>query len=331
MQNTVEQIFDKLNISYKSTSGGKELQFNCVCKDHADTHASAFINSATGLWHCFGCLKSGNLKTLVRIVSGGEIKWESLVTPKDSLKMKIGSIYKTSVGQILSYENDADFINAFLLESENFVPAEKSKRAYNYLTGEKRKLTLKTIRQFKLMYARTGKYENRVIIPYSLNNKIIGMNSRFIGECDSSKRYRYLINEVRFENYIFNYENAIDNKYCILVEGPFDLMYLVQCGYKNVVSTLNTRLSNGHIQKLMKFKKIIFCFDNDERTQAGQKAVLKHAKNILEYIPDMLLYTVPLPTDTDANECEPDILGECFGKLQRLKMEEEPENKAHYR
>jgi DNA primase len=246
--------------------------------------------------------------------------------------MKIGSIYKTSVGNILSYENDADFSKQYEIESENFIPAEKSKKAYAYLTGDKRKLKLETIRKFGLLYARTGKYENRIIIPYSLNGKIIGMNSRFVGDCDSSKRYRYLINESRFENYIFNYDKAIDDKYCILVEGPFDLMYLVQCGYKNVVSTLNTRMTNGHIEKLMKFKKIIFCFDNDERTQAGQKAVLKHATTILKHIPDMLLYTVPLPTDTDANECEPDILNECFGKLQRLKMEKmEPDKKMKYR
>ena len=58
-------------------------------------------------------------------------------------------------------------------------------------------------------------------------------------------------------------------------------MYLVQCGYKNVISTLNTNISRKQLTKILNFKKIIFCFDNDEKTKAGQNAVLKHASDIL--------------------------------------------------
>ena len=325
MKTVVEQILTKLGVDYKATQGGKELNFNCISPTHSDIHASANINTDSGLWHCFSCLKSGNLKTFVRIVSGDDIDWQTMVTPKDSLKMKIGSIYQSSVKNILTYENDLDFSNKYEQESSNFVPAETNKMALEYLTGNKRKLSIQTIKMFNLQFSLDGDYENRIIIPYRVDGKIIGMNSRFVGDCDFSKRYRYLLNESRFGSYLYNLDRAKHNKYCILVEGPFDLMYLVQCGYTNVISTLNTRMSHGHMESLFRFKKIIFCFDNDVRTQAGRKAVMKHANSILTMVPDMPVYMVQLPDNTDANDCDLTQLQAGFSNLKRIKMKDQSE------
>ena len=314
----VEQILHKFKIEYKSTKAGRELQFNCICPDHKDRNASAFINTASGLWHCFSCLKSGNMKTFVRIVSGDEIDWETIITPSEALKMKIGSIYKTSIDNILAYENDVDFIKTFQLESKNFVPATTNKKALTYLLD--RGFTKETIKRFDLQFSLDGNYENRVIIPYYMDGQVIGMNSRFAGECSGKDRYRYFLNQTKFNAFLYNYDNIADNNYCILVEGPFDLMYMVQSGYKNVISTLNTNITPEHMEKIMNFKKVIFCFDNDEVTQAGQTAIMKHASTILEYVPDMPVFMVPLPNDTDPNDCSEEQLKECFSKLKRIKV-----------
>lgn len=317
----VETILTKLNIPYKSVKNGAELQYRCICPNHHDTHASAFINTNTGLWHCFSCNTSGNLKSFIRIVSGESVDVSKLITQTDTLKMKLASIYKKSAQSMLIYENDTDFEEHFNIEkNDNFIPAFKNELAKEYL-GIKRKLTRKTVNDFNLQFAIYGKYENRIIIPYYDNGHVIGMNSRYIGDCDASYRYRYLINNYRFESYLYNYDNVVDNSYCILVEGPFDLMYMHQCGFKNVISTLNTRVSIGHIRKLVKFKKIIFCFDNDEKTQAGQKAVLKHAETILKILPKANIFKVELPNDKDPNECSPDELHECFRHLKRIRID----------
>lgn len=317
----VETILNKLNIPFKAVKNGAELQYRCICPDHHDTHASAFINTSTGLWHCFSCNTSGNLKTFVSIASGNAIDIKTFITESDTLKMKLAKIYKNSAKSILLYENDKSFEEKYNIEKQdNFIPALNNELAKDYLL-HKRKLTKETVNNFHLQFAIYGQYENRIIIPYYDKGQIIGMNSRYIGECDSSYRYRYFLNNYKFESYLFNYENVKDNNYCILVEGPFDLMYLHQCGFKNVISTLNTRISIGHIKKLIKFKKIIFCFDNDEKTQAGQKAVLKHAETILKIVPNAKLFKVELPNDKDPNECSQEELHECFKHLKRLRID----------
>lgn len=200
----------------------------------------------------------------------------------------------------------------------------ESQIARKYLTGNRRKLTAETVRRFKLRYAQSGVYERRVIIPYYKNNLIIGMNSRYIGDCDDSYRYRYMIDKARFDDYLYNEDSLENRDYCILVEGPFDLMYMVQCGFKNVVSTLNTRMTTGHLKKLLGFKKIIFCFDNDEETKAGQNAMMKHASTVLKYRPSMPVYKVTLPKGKDPNECTPDELADAMRHLHRIRTDNVP-------
>lgn len=325
MISVVEQVLTKLNISFKSRKNGQELLFNCIAPDHDDRHASASINTATGQWKCWSCLKKGNLKTLIRIVTGDITEWEKLVTPQDSVKMKIGAIYKKSVEQILSYENSIDFKNTIDMLKEDFVPATTNIDAMRYLV-KKRKFTKENIKKFKLLYATKGTYENRIIIPYYLNGEMIGFNSRYIGDNPKTLRYLYYLNKDKFEHFLFNYENIQNYKYCILAEGQFDLMYLVQNGYQNVISTLNTNINQNQMLELMKFKKIIFCFDNDEVSQAGQNAVLKHADSILNYM-EIPIFKVELPSGKDPNECGPDTLKECFSKLKRIKkIENETSN-----
>ena len=323
MISVVEQVLTKLKIDFKSRKNGLELQFRCINPKHHDRHASASINTKTGKWKCFSCLKGGNLKTLVKIVGGEDVEWETLVTPLDSVKMKIGAIYKDSSEQILSYENVADFTKTFEILSADFVSATSNIDSLRYLV-KRRKLTKETIRHFGLKYCSTGQYAERIIIPYNDLGEPVGFNSRYIGDNQKTLRYLYFLNNEKFESFIFNYENVANYDYCILAEGPFDLMYLVQNGYKNVISTLNTNISRQQMMKILKFKKIIFCFDNDEISQAGQNAVLKHAETIFNYAPNMPIFKVELPVGKDPNECATDELKTAFGALKRIRMASMP-------
>lgn len=317
-----ESILEKLNVPYKRVSNGKELQFRCVNPKHEDRNASCFMESSSGLWHCFSCQMSGNLNSFVKLVSGETLDLKNVMTQGESILMKIRNNKKFSAENILEYERDADFRLQFQIEEDNFIPALQNELAKDYLLT-KRKLTAQTVKDFDLRFAYRGRYENRVIIPYWLDGKIIGMNSRYIGECESSYRYRYMVNSKKFDDYLFNYGNVVSGDLCVLAEGPFDLMYLHQCGFKNVISTLNTRMSKGHLKKLLGFKSIIFCFDNDEETKAGDKAVEKHASEIFSINPNKPVYKVKLPNGKDPNECSLEELKKCFGKLRKLKPKKE--------
>ena len=316
-------VLKQLNVPYVSVKNGAELQYRCICPAHHDRHASASINTRSGLWYCFSCQEKGNLNQFISIVTKGTKKLRDFMDEGDELKMTMDSVYNKSAETILSYENYSDFVMAYREEAENFIPALESREAKKYLTGKKRKLLPETIERFNLKYAVSGAYERRVIIPYYKNKLIIGMNSRYIGECDSGYRYRYLINKPRFDDFLYNEECLENRKYCILVEGPFDLMYMVQCGFKNVISTLNTRMTHGHLKKLLGFEKIIFCFDNDEETEAGQNAMIKHAKEVLKYRPSMPVYKVCLPVGKDPNESTPEELHDAMNHLHRIRIDNE--------
>lgn len=320
MISIVEQVFKKLNIDYTPRKNGVELQFRCINPNHPDRHASASINTQTGQWKCFSCLMAGNLKSLVKIVSGDTSDIDNLITPKDTVKFKIGSIYKASTKNILSYENTVNFSHTIECLMNDFMPATRDITSLNYLV-KKRKLTKDTIKRHRLKYCKTGQYADRIIIPYYMNDELIGFNSRYIGDNPTTLRYLYCLNNSLFESFIYNYENITNNEYCILAEGPFDLMYLVQCGYKNVISTLNTNISRKQLTKILNFKKIIFCFDNDEKTKAGQNAVLKHARDILDFAPDLPIYSAELPVGKDPNECTPDEILYAFSHLKRIRLE----------
>jgi DNA primase len=129
----------------------------------------------------------------------------------------------------------------------------------------------------------------------------------------------YFLSHSQFEDYVYNLENVVDDTYCIIVEGPFDLMILTQLGYKNVISTLSTRVSEKHLQHIIPFKKIIFCFDDDKESKAGQTAVMKTANLILDISPQKQLYYCRLPEGKDPTEATEAELKAAFNKLIMIR------------
>lgn len=319
----VHAIFEKLQIDYVELKGGEELRFRCVNPKHSDSNPSADINVNTGLFICRSCGFKGNLERIIKVVSGEQVDLSQYVAPHEEFRFKIQNIYKQSMKGIARYEDIIQFDDTMSNELVNFKKACECKEAIDYLTGPKRKLSLDTINDHNLMYSSEGDYKNRVVIPYYKNGKLIGFNSRYIYDGDKKFRYMYFLSHSQFEDYIYNLENVVSDDYCILVEGPFDLMILKQYGYKNVISTLSTRVSEKHLQHIIQFKKIIFCFDDDKESKAGQKAVMKTAEMILDISPQKQLFYCRLPEGKDPTEATEDELKESFNKLIPIKRKKD--------
>ena len=318
----VHAIFEKLQIEYVEHKDGEELRFRCINPKHSDSSPSADINTLTGYWLCRSCGFKGNLERLIKVVSGEDVDLSQYVSLDEEFRFKVQNIYKQSLKGISRYDDIIQFDDTMGNELKNFKPAMECDEAVKYLTGVKRKLTEETITSHKLHYSSEGDYKNRVIIPYFKNGKLIGFNSRFIYDGNKKFRYMYFLSHSQFEDYVYNLENVVDNDYCVIVEGPFDLMILRQLGYKNVISTLSTRVSEKHLQHILQFNKIIFCFDYDKESKAGQKAVIKAANLILEISPNKQLYYCKLPEGKDPTEASEDELKEAFNKLIRIKKKQ---------
>lgn len=318
----VHVIFEKLQIEYTELKAGEELRFRCINPKHSDSSPSADINVNTGAWLCRSCGFKGNLERLIKVVSGEDVDLTEYIKPDEALRFKVQNIYKQSLKGIGRYDDIIQFDDTISNELQHFKPAAECEESLKYLTGNKRKLTELTIIEHKLYYSSEGDYKNRVIIPYFKNGKLIGFNSRFIYDGDKKFRYMYFLSHSQFEDYIYNLENVVDDAYCILVEGPFDLMMLNQLGYKNVISTLSTRVSEKHLQHIIKFKKIIFCFDDDKESKAGQKAVIKAANLIFDVNPNKQLFYCKLPEGKDPTEATEAELKAAFDKLIRIKKKQ---------
>lgn len=100
----------------------------------------------------------------------------------------------------------------------------------------------------------TGRQSNRIIIPYTYNNKIVGHTSRFL----DNKIPKY-INEQQ-PGYVFGYDfQKPDWEVCLLVEGIFDALSLNACAL-----THNT-INDDQAQILAQLnKRIIFIPDRDK-------------------------------------------------------------------
>ena len=99
----------------------------------------------------------------------------------------------------------------------------------------------------------TGRQSNRIIIPYTYKNKIVGHTSRFL----DNKIPKY-INEQQ-PGYVFGYDfQKPDWEVCLLVEGIFDALSLNACAL-----THNT-INDDQAQILAQLnKRIIFIPDRD--------------------------------------------------------------------
>ena len=140
-----------------------------------------------------------------------------------------------------------------------------------------------------------GRYANRIIIPYTYKNKIVGHTSRFL----DNKIPKY-INEQQ-PGYVFNIDiQKPEWQVCILTEGIFDALSI------DGIAIMHDDISNEQAQLISSLnKQIIVVPDRD-------KAGLKICDRALE-----LGYSVSLPTwESDIKDVNDAVVR--YGKLPTL-------------
>ncbi len=148
---------------------------------------------------------------------------------------------------------------------------------------------------FMITPTEQGRMGNRIIIPYTYKNKIVGHTSRFL----DNKIPKY-INEQQ-PGYVFGYDfQKSDQSVCILVEGIFDALSLGACALTH--NTINDEQAELLAQLN---RKIIFVPDHD-------KTGLATCDRALE-----LGYSVSIPYwDDDVKDVNDAVVK--YGKLATL-------------
>lgn len=289
----------------------KGQSYVAICPFHNDTNPSMSIDTRLQIFKCFVCNTGGNclrflmlfkkwnfLKSLDYLAERAGISFnlsDYEYQPKENLSEKDLSVYdileransfykselvKTNDKDVkqflekrdLSYEICKDFDIGFALES-------KFKKVFK--TDLKENLNILADASLVTISGDEIFFKNRITFGIrDEQNRVIGFSARVL---DGSKPKYINSAESKYfkkSNILYNLNNALTTQldYLLIAEGFFDVIALSKIGYTSTVCLMGTALTKNHINKIKRFKKIIFFLDGDD---AGREATYKNLRILI--------------------------------------------------
>ena len=332
---TIEEVYKTANV-YDIISDYLPLKrsgsnYLTLCPFHSEKTPSFVVSPTKNIWKCFGCGKAGDSIKFLKEYKGisfseavieianrygitvkytGDLKEDAEKKNLYSVLQKITDFY---IENLKKSREARDY-----LKKRDIFPATVEKFSIGYSPVDIHKL-LKYIEKENISIEELKKagvivqslngeikdrFKGRIIFPIKDHlGRVVAFGGRIISSVSKSPKY---INSPETKLYnkskvLYGFFEAKDylreKKYGIIVEGYFDLISLHQVGFKNVVATLGTSLTEYHAKLLKKFvNKVVLMFDNDN---AGKEAVIRASKILLSQ--NIEVYYSPL-TDKDPDE-----------------------------
>ncbi len=319
-------------------------QYRCLCPFHHDTKPSFYVSPDKGLFHCFGCGKSGNVIHFLMEYKGMTfVEAVRYLAERRGIKLTWEPSENRRLYELCEFA--AKFYHNLLFSKDGML-------ARKYL--EKRGVSQEIIEEFKIGYAPASgnvffeiardegfspeeiekaglainadgeyidKFRGRVMFPIKdAYGKIIGFGGRVLD--DREPKYMNSPETPIFKKNQTLYGLDIAKEYirredyAILVEGYMDLISLHQYGIKNVVASLGTSLTEGQAQLLSRYTKNVYIFyDADE---SGKKA----ADRAIDVLLKAGIYPkILLPEEGDPDEFIRKEGKEGFEKLLKKELD----------
>ena len=320
--------------SHLKRAGGHT--FKGLCPFHSEKTPSFTVDTAKGLFHCFGCSEGGNVYHFVQ-------KIENLPFPEAvewlARRFNYDLRYEDqSPGQVQAWGRKrrladanraaSDFFHKALMESPDadeartylagrgFGPEVADRWQLGYAPGRNslcRHLLDKGFTQDEIVAADLGRiserdgqlfdsFRQRIIFPtWSLQDDVVAFGARAMG--DQQPKYLNtgdtpLFSKSRFMYGLNRAKAALQNSHAIVVEGYTDVIALHEAGITQAVATNGTALGETHFEQLKKFtSRAVLMFDSDN---AGKSATERgfgiHHRIGLEVL------VAPLPPGRDPAE-----------------------------
>lgn len=328
-------IVDIISEYVPLSSAGKN--FKGLCPFHDEKTPSFMVNRDLQIFKCFGCNEAGDVITFLMkhekmpyveairslatkcgvVIPESEKEDKSTSLAKDQLsnlnQFAVDHFYKLLTNHpagkgALTYLKGRDIkdntIQSFKLgyslpDWDDFLKA-----------SQKAGFSVKTILEggFILQGKRENHYydrfRDRVMFPiFDVKGEPIGFGGRVM---DSSSTIKYmnspdtpLYNKSRS---VYNLNLAKDairkEEYAILAEGYMDVISCFQSGIHNIVASLGTALSDGHVSMLKRFtNEVIIAYDSDN---AGTAATSRGLNLLVKG--DIKVKMLVMPTDKDPDD-----------------------------
>jgi len=270
----IEDLLRARNIEYRSTKGGKELGFACPngCDDdrRPSEEFHCYINSETGLVHCFKCDFKGNFynfkKGLLGENMGGEkTKLQKKGRPATKLSTIIGNAEKA-------------------LDNEH----------KQYLLN--RGITEESITKYHLGLYEDFKGDEWYTIPVYRDGELIDVKLRAATEGQLPK-YKHLNAGARVDIYGRDELMKSSSDSVLICGGEFDKIIADQMNFKMPVITSTggepTFKEEWVVELLTRRRNIYICFDNDD---TGVEAMTNLADKIIKLCPEASVFGI-IPPD----------------------------------
>ncbi|MCX7877699.1 MAG: DNA primase [Ignavibacteria bacterium] len=304
------------------------------CPFHEEKTPSFSVSREKGLYHCFGCGKSGNIFTFLEEKQGMTfIEAAQYLADKYGIKLKFEKGGNNQKHEIL-YEINRDAARFFYenlnsrageyameyLHSRNINESSIRKFGLGYSLREKDSLLKKLSDKYSLkdiqsagLILNIGKdetidrFRGRLMFPiFNEYGKVIAFAGRIILNPESKNEAKYINSpETLIYNksrtlYGLNFSrNSIKAKgFVIIVEGYMDLISLSQYGFENVVASSGTAFTDLHAKILSRYtKEAVLFFDSDS---AGKNAARRAIEILTENGFSVMVAQLPEGNDPDS-------------------------------
>ena len=320
--------------SHLKKAGGHT--FKGLCPFHSEKTPSFTVDTAKGLFHCFGCSEGGNVYHFVQ-------KIENLPFPEAvewlARRFNYDLHYEDETpGQVRAYgvkrrlveanKIAAEFFHTTLMESPDaqdarsylegrgFGPEVARRWQLGYAPGRNALCKLLLDRGFtqeEIVKADLGRvserdgqlfdsFRQRIIFPtWSLQDDVVAFGARAMG--DQQPKYLNtgetpLFSKSRMMYGLNRAKASIARSHAIVVEGYTDVIALHEAGVTQAVATNGTALGETHFELLKKFSsRAVLMFDSDSAGKAAtERGFGLHHRIGLEVL------VAPLPPGRDPAE-----------------------------
>ncbi|MFA6027588.1 MAG: DNA primase [Patescibacteria group bacterium] len=328
--------------------------FRAVCPFHHEKTPSFMVSKEKQIWHCFGCGKGGDIFSFIQEIEGMEFPEALRVLAKranvDLVRQDPALVNKkTRMLDALKYSAEW-FMKQLTLNTEaknyfaNRKVTEETKENFQlgyapetwdglnkYLLG--RGFTEDEIFQAGMSIKKEkgvgyyDRFRGRVIFPIKdIHGSIVGFTGRLLKE-DPEKRMGKYVNTPQTMAYdksqvIYGLNMAKQEikrlGAAIMVEGNMDVVTCHQAGFRNVVASSGTALTERQVQLLKRYSpNLIISFDMDS---AGKEAAKRGIEVALQL--EMNIKVLSLPKEfkdpDEAIKKDPQIFKEAIRNAQSI-------------
>ena len=309
------------------------------CPFHRENSPSFMVSREKQIWHCFGCGEGGDIFSFVQKIEGVAFSEAlRILAPKAGVILKRDQAVNASLrnkvldvldlarryyAKVLSDSQGADSARQYLERrglNDEVIEEWQVGYSLNIWDGVMKILREKGFRDEEILQAGiaaqhqgTGRlydrFRGRIMFPIrDINGNTVAFSARISPEFENKESGGKYINSPQSLVYdkskiLFGLDKArqeIKTKdQAIVVEGQMDVITAHQFGYKNVIASSGTALTEGQIKLIKRYtNNIALSFDMDA---AGQMAA---ERGIMEAMrADLQIKVILLPGGKDPDEC----------------------------